>query len=219
MTIQQQDNLNLPQRLVSPSIALSAIAWFSALSLPGCSSDVKPLNSVSNFTVQENTFTTKTDMSLTSGGANLGQVDQARLSWRESYTYYDGHGKIEATATKRALSSGVCIDIYDGDGNQIGMVSEKVVKNLLNSFVPFGSHKYFEITDADGKVVAESAKSEMIGAEIVLSSPEGVQLAVLSRSMFDQGKDTWDVEVTGEMDRRLLIFIPSFKTHSDNSKK
>lgn len=58
----------------------------------------------------------------------------------------------------------------------------------------------------------------MLGTSITLTSPEGDVLAVLSRSGLDIGKATWSVNKTGEIDWRLVLFIPNFKTHSDNQK-
>jgi uncharacterized protein YxjI len=207
------------------SLALSSAALLSAISF-GCSSSATlDLEDIQTVTAQEDlgvarlsAITELTDITLTSGSATVGSVQQYYLAARDSFALYDAEGEIKAIAVKRAFFSlGECIDITDGDGNVLGYVSEDLWKESTNFLAP---HKrYFKITDKDNKVIAESEKFEILGTTITLTSPTGETLAVLNRSAFDAGKATWTIDKKGEIDWRLLIFIPSFKTSAENAEE
>jgi hypothetical protein len=111
---------------------------------------------------------------------------------------------------KKLLVGGVNIDIFDGAGEKIGSVQEKVLQNLLS----FKSH--YEILDADGAVLATSEKASFFSTSVDVKDTKGNQIAYLSRPSFNLLADTWTVDFKGEFDKRLVIFIPSYKTHADN---
>jgi uncharacterized protein YxjI len=207
------------------ALALSSAALLSAVSFGCASSATLDLEDVKTVTAQEDLgvaraskITKLTDITLTAGKASVGSVQQYYLAARDSFALYDAEGEIKAIAVKRAFFSlGECIDITDGDGNVLGYVSEDLWKESMNFFAPY--KRYFKVTDKDNKVIAESEKFESLGTTITLSSPEGETLAVLTRSAVDLGKATWTIDKTGEIDWRLIIFIPSFKTSAENAEK
>lgn len=198
------------------STAMLALATcLSAFSFTGCTNSRKidTLDNVNSVTAQQDRFTLGTDLTLTSGDSFIGTIKQYKVSFREGYVLYDGEGKKTASAIKHALSFGVEIDIYNEKGEKLGMISEKVLETKLALI-----STYYEITNSEGEVIADSKKTDLAGTEITITSPSGEHLATLSRSFFDMGKDTWEITISEDIDPRLIVFIPGFKTHSDDAK-
>ena len=77
----------------------------------------------------------------------------------------------------------------------------------------------YSILDAEGKEVASSEKLDFFGTEVTVKDQQGNLVAHLEKPMLNIGGDKWKVSFSGDVDRRLLVFIPAYKTAADNDSK
>lgn len=208
-----------------PSRAPETLLLLALATLPSCAPNPAPQPTAAtpqatspqrlppSFTVQEKFFAIGTDTTIQAGGTTYGRIDQKILSWGTAFTYYDNTGVKIASAKQRVLSWGVQIDIFDNNDVKIGSVREDVLKNL------FSIKSHYTILDASDNVIARSAKLDWLATDIKVKTEAGATVAHMHRPAIDFGGATWSVTISEEIDPRLVIFIPSYKTAADNSRK
>jgi uncharacterized protein YxjI len=210
----------------SSAITLSEVLLLSGLtlfSIGGCSnssSPAAPNNTVAtqrtprtltdSMTLKEIFFAIGTDLEISDSDGKVGKIEQRTLNFTTTFDYRDNQGNLVATAKQKMLSWGTHIDIYDSAGVKIGALQDKVFKNLLSWT------RTFSIEDSHGNEIASSEKMRFFATSFTIKNPEGTLIAEISRPSFNFVTDTWKMDISGDIDKRLLIFIPSYKTHADN---
>lgn len=205
------------------AVVLGSLALFSfgkqACSASGRSqnkSDITqnvPRTLSGSMTLQERYFAIGTDLDISDKDGVVGKIEQRTLNLATSFDYRDNQGTLIATAKSRLLSFGTHIDIFDAKGEKIGSLRDQVVKNL------FSWTRTFSIDDKDGNEIATSERLQYFATSITVRSRGGALVAQISRPSFNLFTDTWTVDIPGDIDKRLIIFIPSYKTHSDNQNE
>lgn len=174
-----------------------------------------------NFKLKSKMLSIGTDMYITNDSRdNFGKIEERVLSWGKTFQYYDNTGKIKATAKEEVLSWGTKIDISDSSGNKIGSVEEEIIESMLSI------RSVYSIKDANGDVIAKSKKLELFVASVDIFDNDGSFVANFSQEGFTMG-DVWDVTIQSDIDKRLIVFIPSFissaqserESDDDNNKK
>ncbi|MCB0352635.1 MAG: hypothetical protein KDD64_03895 [Bdellovibrionales bacterium] len=205
--------------LVGLALSLSLLGGV----LPGCgrSSPSQPQGIVSPYgiskgipdslTFDERVFAIGTDIDVYSDGAKFGKIEEKVLSWGTQFRLYDRDDGLIAIAKQRAVSWGVKIDIYDGEGVFLGTVKEKILESM------FSIKSQYSIEDANGVEIADSAKLDFLGSHVTVRDKEGAVVADMDRGLINLTGDKWTVNFSGNFDRRLLVFIPAYKTAADNS--
>jgi uncharacterized protein YxjI len=165
-----------------------------------------------DFEMKEKFLSIGTDLAISSGNGSHGRVEQRVMNLGKTFEYFDGNGALKASARQKVLSWGVEIEIFDEHKNKIGTVKEEVLKNL------FSIKSYYLILDAQGRTVAESAKLDLLATNIEMKDKSGKIVVTMKRPAFNLVTDKWTVSVKGEIDKRLVVFVPAYKTSADNER-
>ena len=163
------------------------------------------------FTAQAKYISLGTNMTLSDNQGPFASIEQRLLNMTPTFQYFDSSHTLNAQAKQKLLSLGTKIEISDGNGQTIGSVEE----NVLKSF--FSIKTSYSIKDANGREVASSEKLDWAGTKVTINDPSGKMLVNMTRPMWDLGGATWTVNVEQDLpfDKRLVVFIPSFKTAAD----
>ena len=159
-----------------------------------------------SFTMDQALLSIGTDMEISTGG----KVEERTLSWGKKFEYFDANGNLKATAKEEVFSLGVVINISDENGNKIGSVEQEILESM------FSAYSIYSIKDASGRVVAESDKLDFLTTTVEIEDNEGGSIS-MSKKYFSIGA-SWDVNINTTIDKRLLIFIPSFVTSAQTKK-
>lgn len=163
------------------------------------------------FRVTEDVISIGTDFTLKSTSATLGTVEQRVMSWGTTFTLKDAKGVVVATAKKSLFSWGTEIKIFDAADKHIGTIEKQIIESM---FTLAGS--VFTVKNAAGTVLAKSEKLKVWASYIEIKEGKR-QVAVFDEDNFNVLSAGWDATITG-IDPRLVIFIPCFQTHKDNTK-
>lgn len=165
------------------------------------------------FEMDEVLMTIGTDMNINVGNERVGKVEERTINWGKTFEYFDNSGNKLATGRQKVLSLVTTIEIFDENNKKLGTVEEELFKNI------FSFKTYYTIKDANGKLVGESEKLDWLSTDIEIYSPNGDILCKMERPAFNLLSDSWNVEVFSNIDKRLIIFIPCYKTSADNERK
>lgn len=78
----------------------------------------------------------------------------------------------------------------------------------------------YEILDKNGKLIASSEKHQLMVTSFTLKDTKGNTVCKISRPAINIFSDEWSVDIYDKsFDKRLLVFIPCYKTHRNNIKK
>jgi len=158
-----------------------------------------------NFQMKQKLLTFGTDMWLTNDNRdNFGKIEERIFSWGKKFEYIDNTGKKLATANEQIFTLWTKIDITDENGKHIGMVEQEVIESLTSLI-----YSVYSIKDANGKVIAKSKKIDFFTTFVDLYDMEDKPVASFRKRVFTVS-DKWDVNITGDIDKRLIVFIPSF---------
>lgn len=171
------------------------------------------LNLPNKFDMDEVVMTIGTDMELSSGDQNLGKIEERIVSWGKTFEYMGPNGTKLASGKQRVVSLVTTIDIFDEKDRKIGTFKEELFENF------FSIKTHYSITDSVGKLIGESEKLDWLSTNIEIYSPNKELICKLKRPAFNLISDSWRVEIMGNIDKRLVIFIPCYKTSADNERK
>jgi len=166
----------------------------------------------SSMTMKEIYFAYGTDLTISDGAGKIGTVEQRTLKFTPCFEYRDTNGKVLAYTSQNVFSFGTHIDIFDSEGTKIGALQDKVFSNLLSI------SRVFSLQDANGKEIGTSEKFDFFATTVTIYTPDRKVLASIHRPAFDVGLADWTIDIPGDVDKRLVVFIPAYKTHSDNHK-
>lgn len=167
----------------------------------------------SSFEMEQVILTIGTDMNIISNNKNIGKVEERTLNWGKTFEYFDNTGKKLSTGKQKVLSLVTTIEIFDENENKIGTIEEEVMKSL------FSFYSYYKIVDVNGKMIGESKKLDLFSTNIDIYSTSGELLCEMHRPAFNLISDTWNIKIHGDIDKRLVIFIPCYKTSADDKRK
>lgn len=166
-----------------------------------------------NFQMKQKILTFGTDMWLTNDNKdNFGKVEERILSWGKKFEYIDNTGKKLATAKEQIFTLWTKIDISDENGNHIGTVEQEVMESFTSLI-----YSVYSIKDSNGNVIAKSKKIDFFTTFVDLYDMEGKPVASFRKKVFTLA-DKWDINVTSDIDKRLIVFIPSFISSSQSEK-
>jgi uncharacterized protein YxjI len=171
------------------------------------------LNLPNKFNMDEVIMTIGTDMELSSDDQNLGKIEERIVSWGKTFEYITPNGTKLAYGKQRVVSLVTTIDIFDEKDRKIGTFREELFENF------FSIKTHYSIKDSNGKLIGESEKLDWLSTNVEIYSPNRELICKLKRSAFNLISDSWTVEIMGNIDKRLVIFIPCYKTSSDNERE
>lgn len=171
------------------------------------------LNLPNKFNMDEVIMTIGTDMELSSDDQNLGKIEERIVSWGKTFEYITPNGTKLAYGKQRVVSLVTTIDIFDEKDRKIGTFREELFENF------FSIKTHYSIKDSNGKLIGESEKLDWLSTNVEIYSPNKELICKLKRSAFNLISDSWTVEIMGNIDKRLVIFIPCFITSADNERK
>lgn len=214
------EEINLKSALIGGALAASTLAGCDSTTDKSPSpeqtevvSEVSPKELPNKFEMEEKILSIGTDMNIISNGDKIGKIEERTLSWGKKFEYFDNTGDIKSTAKQKALSWGTEIEVFDENGDKIGSIEEEILESL------FSIKSIYSIKDASGNLIGKSEKLELFSTNIEIESPSGDLICKIHRPAINLFSDSWNIEITGNIDRRLIVFIPCYKTSADNSRK
>lgn len=148
--------------------------------------------------------------------SELGVVQREYNLSAKRFVYYDASKQKVAVAKMRHTMWRTAIDIFDCTAQKkIGAIEERRSGSL------FSSRTIYAILDGSGKEVAVSEKKEPFSATFEIRSKTNSSDVVTMRRPGFRLVDKWTIARTegSEIDPRIFVFIPAFKTSADNDRK
>lgn len=159
-----------------------------------------------NFTISEDIVSIGTDFGISSIN---GRITEKIVTIGTDYTLKIDGKKI-AVAKQQIISLGSKVNIYDEFGDKIGSIEEIIIESL------FSIYSRYNIYDARGNKVAYSEKHSLMSTTFTIKSNSGT-VCTIERPMINVLSDSWKVKFKDtNIDKRLIIFIPCYKTNRDN---
>lgn len=144
---------------------------------------------------------------------NFGKIEERLISWGKKFEYFDNTGKLEAYADARVFSIGSKVDVYDESGNQIGRIEEEILESLGNILE---GQNIYSIYDGGDNLIGKSKADQIIRNQVEIFDTNGNLIAKFHKPWI-QISDRWSCEITGDIDKRLLIFIPAYLSSKSSS--
>lgn len=168
----------------------------------------------SDFSIQARLLSIGLDMAMKNEQGNFGFIEQRVINLTPTFEIFDAGHQLQARARQQAFSFGTKIHITDANGGALGSVEENVFKSL------FRIKTSYSVKGPNGEVLATSEKLDWAGTKVAIKSPGGQVVATMKRPMLDWGGATWTVNIMEgtNIDRRLILFIPAFKTLADHGR-
>jgi uncharacterized protein YxjI len=165
----------------------------------------------SDFNMDEELITFGMDMDITSGGYTYGKIEERTMNWGRTFELFDSsHNKI-ATAEEEVLSLYTDIKIKDENGKLIGSVEQEIMDSM------FSIYSIYSIKDGSGRVIGKSEKLDFFTTEIEIVDNSGNPLVTLDKEFMSIG-DSWSVKTNGNLDNRIVVFIPAFVSAAQADK-
>lgn len=134
------------------------------------------------------------------------------ISFTPEFTLYQNGNKI-GKSVQRIISIGTINDIYDEKNNKIGSVEEQL-------FMSLGFYSRYKVYDKNDKLVAISEKHKYLTTVFNITDVNNNNVCTIKRPAINLMSDTWYVHFNNvKFDKRLLIFIPCYKTYYDNKSE
>lgn len=166
----------------------------------------------SKLTLVEHVISIGTDFKIVSNGNKIGKVEEKMLNLTKTFNILDVNGNLIARSEQAMVSWGTHIKIYDGNRNLIGSIQEKVITSMFKVYTEY------KILNANGKLIAKSSKIEVGKATTFnVTTTSGSKVCSIKRPLINLLSDNWDIQFYGNsVDRRIILFIPAYKTSRDN---
>jgi uncharacterized protein YxjI len=167
-----------------------------------------------SFQLKKKIISIGTDMYITNDNRdNFGKIEERTLSWGRTFQYYDNTGKILATAKQEVFSFGTKINITDESGQRIGSVEQEIIESM------FSLHSIYSIKDKNGELIAKSKKLDFFTSNVDIFDVSGKFVANFDQRAFTIS-DKWNCKIEStSIDKRLIIFIPSFVSAAQSDKR
>lgn len=165
-----------------------------------------------SFDMDEELITIGTDMDITANGENYGKVEQRTMNWGKTFELFDTSQNKIASAQQEVFSLYTDIKVKDENGKLIGSVEEEILDSL------FSLYSIYTIKDANGQVIAKSEKLDFFTTSIEIFDNKGNKVVGLEKAFLSIG-DSWKVEYSGNIDKRIIVFIPAFVTSAQSERR
>jgi uncharacterized protein YxjI len=215
------EEINLKKALIGGAIAASTLTGCGDGSNNTTSyptnrveqSDTQTSELPNEIIMSQKFLTIGTDMTiLGENDDELGVVEERVLSWGKKFEYIDNSGNLVASAKQRVFSLYTVIDITDASGSKLGSVEQEVIESL------FSIYSIYSIKDASGKVVAKSKKLSFFKTDVDITDNDGGSIS-MSKDFVNVFGDTWRLNMNSNIDKRLLVFIPSFISSAQQERE
>lgn len=165
-----------------------------------------------------NTFKITEDITLIGTDFTIkgyGVVEERMVHVMPTYEYKDNNKQLIAKAHEKLISIGVEIEVQDPQGNKLGSIEEQVIESKLTPM-----QTVYSIKDAQGNVLAKSKKLSFVGTDIDMYDVAGNLMVTMKRPAINILSDTRKVNIKKEgIDKRILVFVPCYKTYADNHRE
>ena len=166
----------------------------------------------SNFNMDEELITFGMDMDITSGGDTYGKIEERTMNWGRTFELFDNSRNKIATANEEVLSLYTDIKIKDESGKLIGSVEQEIMDSM------FSIYSIYSIKDGSGQVIGKSEKLDFFTTEIEIVDNSGNPLVSLDKEFMSIG-DSWNIKSNGNLDNRIVVFIPAFVSAAQAARK
>lgn len=185
---------------------ITLLGLFFSLNIIAC--DVLPM--YPKLRLKERYFSIGTSVGLYIDGQEVAQLEEKVLSLSTTIIL-KVKNKIVAKSEKKMFSFGSKTEITDCDGNLIGTIEEQVLKSLTSI------SSQYNLYDKNHVFLANSEMSQFLSTSLVIKGKDGQLTAI--RDRINIMSDSWTINQVGNLDQRLLLFIPVMKTLSDNKER
>lgn len=163
------------------------------------------------FRMEEEFMTFGLDMKVTDDNNNdYGVVEQRTMSFTKTFELLNSNGGLIAKGSSRAFSFTTVVEVEDSNGVLIGTLEEEIFENI------FSLGSLYTIKDKNGKVLGKSKKLDFFTTDVTIKGSGGT---ITMEKEFLTFGDQWEVKYNGNIDKRLIAFIPSFISSSQKEKK
>lgn len=166
----------------------------------------------SNFNMDEELITFGMDMNISSGGDTYGKIEERTMNWGRTFELFDNSRNKIATANEEVLSLYTDIKIKDETGKLIGSVEQEIMDSM------FSIYSIYSIKDGSGQVIGKSEKLDFFTTEIEIVDNSGNPLVSLDKEFMSIG-DSWNIKSNGNLDNRIVVFIPAFVSAAQAARK
>lgn len=166
----------------------------------------------SNFNMDEELITFGMDMDISSGGDNYGKIEERTMNWGRTFELFDNSRNKIATANEEVLGLYTDIKIKDESGKLIGSVEQEIMDSM------FSIYSIYSIKDGSGQVIGKSEKLDFFTTEIEIVDNSGSPLVSLDKEFMSIG-DSWNIKSNGNLDNRIVVFIPAFVSAAQAARK
>jgi uncharacterized protein YxjI len=166
----------------------------------------------SNFNMDEELITFGMDMDISSGGDSYGKIEERTMNWGRTFELFDNSRNKIATANEEVLSLYTDIKIKDESGKLIGSVEQEIMDSM------FSIYSIYSIKDGSGQVIGKSEKLDFFTTEIEIVDNSGNPLVSLDKEFMSIG-DSWNIKSNGNLDNRIVVFIPAFVSAAQAARK
>lgn len=219
------EEINLKKAIIGGALAASTLAgcddtemakrqssdWYNDQTT--VKTDIKPIELPNQFEMDEVILSIGTDMNINVGADRIGKVEERTMSWGKKFEYFDNTDRKIASAQEKLFSWGTNIEVFDDKDQKIGSFEEEILESL------FSIKSIYSIKDASGKLIGKSEKLELLSTDVEILSPSGDLVCKIHRPALNLFSDSWNIEINGNIDKRLIIFIPAYKTSADNERR
>lgn len=156
-------------------------------------------------------FTPKYD--IYADGQKVGTIVKKGFSLTPTYDIYDAEGQKVVTVSKRLLSFGYDAKLKDANGKAIGTIEQSFGRTLVNPTVAF------DVFDADNRRVAKTDPAWLTFSDrIDLKDGSGKKIGNMHNA-FSFFRDSYHLEVTNGMDRRLALGLMALQINLKDEQK
>jgi uncharacterized protein YxjI len=203
-------------------LATIALGSVLACTTPSCNIDynkptteqknVVDLNKFSNFSIEETVMSIGDNFIVSSNNLKICKIKEKILSLTPSFKMYDMSDNLLAYDEVEFLSFNNVIKIYDAKHIYLGKIEQEIFENILSI-----ENTYSLFDDKDNKI-GTSRKLELLSTKIHIYD-NNKEIVNMKRPAFNIISDTWNLNINSNIDRRLILFIPCYKTYYDNISK
>lgn len=165
------------------------------------------------FKIEQNITIFGDEFDITNKNSKIGKVEEEVLNFTPTFKLYNKQGKLVAKSEQTMFSFVTQVKIFDNMGKYIGKFEQEVFENL------FSLENTYSIYNSNNVRVGTSRKLDLFSTEIKVYNKQNNLITEIKRPMINLVTDTWDVKIIGDIDTRIIVFIPCYKTYSDEQRK
>lgn len=165
------------------------------------------------FKIEQNITIFGDEFDITNKNSKIGKVEEEVLNFTPTFKLYNKQGKLVAKSEQTMFSFVTQVKIFDNMGKYIGKFEQEVFENL------FSLENTYSIFNSNNVRVGTSRKLDLFSTEIKVYNKQNNLITEIKRPMINLVTDTWDVKIIGDIDTRIIVFIPCYKTYSDEQRK